>query len=209
MPRKSKDIKGKIVDFLRENGGKAVVNATKNAAKFDCTPPVIGYSLRQLIGAGIITTSSPTVRGSHKPVEFSLSDGFGEGESWRDLLKRRSGAGAGKTTAARTKLVGASQSAQTEGGGRDSSVILAFSRELLGVYAELEEAQNKIVGLQERITVLEKGKAELQEKLDIEMRERKKQAEELVAMDARMYAARSRSQEIKERIKTLEEAGLR
>ena len=151
MPKADKDIAGKIIDFLREKGGRAVFNQTKKAADFNCAQTVLGYSSRRLIEAGIVLTSRPIKRGSHKPVEFILSDEFKEGDSWREALKRKSSGDKAET-----------------GPGVPAEV--CHSEECLGarkvLLEELLKTLERLKVLQEENKVLRSTEARLQKRID-------------------------------------------
>lgn len=85
-PGSGKDIVAKIVTYLRNNGGTAVLNGQVLAVDFGCNPSNVLWDIRRLKGCGIITAIDPHGSG-HRNSRFSLATEFMEGEDWRDFLQ--------------------------------------------------------------------------------------------------------------------------
>ena len=85
-PGSGKDIVAKIITFLRNNDGTAVLNGQVLAVEFNCDSSNVLWDIRRLKGCGIITAIDPTGAG-HRNSRFTLTAEFREGDGWRDVLQ--------------------------------------------------------------------------------------------------------------------------
>lgn len=85
-PGSGKDIVAKIVTYLRNNNGTAVLNGQVLAAEFDCDSSNVLWDIRRLKGCRIITAIDPHGSG-HRNSRFSLAAEFMDGDKWRDVLQ--------------------------------------------------------------------------------------------------------------------------
>jgi hypothetical protein len=142
MPKAGKDIAGKIVDFLREKGGRAVIVQTKLARELDCNAASVSVAFHKLLDRGVvIETSGRSSKGRQMGTEIILPDEFKEGDNWRALMRRQSG----RAKTEETKSAVILQPAPV--GGHDGTCQQfrhAILQELVGVYKELETARKEL-----------------------------------------------------------------
>lgn len=206
MAGPGKKVAEQIVNFLRKNGGEADISGREDATEFGCHFSCVHRILKRLISVGVVKKLSSAVYGE-RPARYALNEGFKEGDSWRELLKRQSKTEKAEKVGA--KPIEIAQPIQAGGDGKNSSAaILELSRELLKVYAELENTQNEVIRLGEKVRQFEEDKKALQTELNAEMQTQKRQIEDIVELSRQLQEARIRKQAVQDRIQTLRAAGL-
>lgn len=200
MPKADKDITGKVVDFLRKNGGEAVIHSSRVKAKelFGCWDSSLTFALNKLLGADVIEYV-----GKKNGIfnVYKLGPEFLEGDSWREVLKRKSSGG--KAEAGPDIVVGSPEKSIPVGEHTDEGCLkyrVALSRELVEVYGRLEEAQSQITllkseidRLQDRVEVKERKIEELAGELEAETGARKREANDLAVLELQLRELRSKT----------------
>ena len=163
-----------IIDHLRANGGKAVINGTVLAKELGFSQPAISYALRTLIKKGLIATTGPTGSGIRNP-EFVLTE------------KGKSCVVPELPQAIRTRGV---QKSTSRVGNDDVALKLSISRELVQVYEKLNEAQQIALQLQSDKDRLEVKVKELEDELQLEKSDHYRDANDIPTLELQLRELR-------------------
>lgn len=167
MPGPGKDIIGKIVDFLRENGGEASIMAPETAERLDCRIGTLTYSLKRLKSLGIIDILSikqGELDRRTKIMNLALTTGLGEGDDWREKLKRKP---AGSKTEAGANdgapVIKSHPAKKPDGEGCNSEGCLRARKILL---EDLVKTYERLKGLQGENETLRSTETKLKSKIE-------------------------------------------
>jgi hypothetical protein len=164
----SKDIVGKIVDFLRQNEEGAEVGI-KTAAKFDCHPSIICRALGKLSVLGVVKRVGPGNPRKGHPARYVLDSRFAEGDSWRELFKRGRSRKESKAEPSGAIEPAAQPVAGEADGKCDSEECLnvkkALLGELVGIYEKLKTCQEENQTLRSSLMELQKESAKREQEL--------------------------------------------
>ncbi|MDO8495821.1 MAG: hypothetical protein Q7S32_04935 [bacterium] len=162
---KSKDITNKIVEHIRQNGGRTEFKMTELANKWGCAKKSISRTLLKFLSKSIIVVVDGTFfRGislNSGVFTFAMAEAFREGDTWRKAyytkpMGRPKGGKnrpkADKTPPVEAPLVVSGVELNTEEEIASRATIL---RELVAVYEKLQKEQQANIPLREEIAKLE------------------------------------------------------
>lgn len=169
----SKGVSGKIVDYLRDHQGKAVIDQTALAKHLGFIQNSVSYALYRLIAEGTVRALSPMGKG-YKNVEFQLIKEV-------DFDKREG----------EVRQSPAKKDHADDKGSLDLK--LSTSRELVNVYEELRKTQDLATKLQADKAKLSGRVGELEEELELEKRSNHHAITELSRLELQLRELRAES----------------
>ena len=164
-----------IIDHLRTNGGRAVINGTALAKELGFSQPAISYALRVLIKKELLATAGPTGQGIRNP-EFVLTD---KGKSC-----------VVPELAQKTCKTNGVLSSTSRISNEDITLKLSISRELVQVYEKLNEAQQLALQLGSDKDQLEVRVKELEDELQFERSHHSRDANDIAILELQLRELR-------------------
>ncbi len=194
MPTADKDITGKIIDFLRKEGGEAEIRLRLAAGEFKVHPGSVSHILHRLIEVGIIRVMERGRHGSRVPTRYRLDEQFKEGDGWREALRRKSSDGKAEAgPGINAESSGQPTPAKAHTDDECLQYRITLSRDLIEVYKRLEEAQGQIVRLQDEIEAKDKKIEDLTGEIEAEAVARKREVNELAALDLQLHELKGKT----------------
>jgi len=177
----------RVMDYLRNHNGRAVVKATALAGEWGCSQPAVSAALKGLINKGHIVAIGLTGKGIWNP-EFELT------EKGRSIVSEPTATGTPKVVSGTARDSRAVRPVRDD----DTALKLSMSRELVQVYERLKEAQNlnseleeKNRGLLSEKIALDARIKELEEELESERRSHHRDANEIATLELQLRELRS------------------
>lgn len=209
MSAAGKDVMGKIIDFLRERGGEADIGASpKILAGLDCTSSTLGYALKTLSASGVIKKVRDRVPPS-RIARHALNEPFEKGDSWREVLKRKSSDNEPEAGPSSTPQPSRRPSrVKVHDDKKCLEVRKALLQEVINAYQKLDAAQKMVIQLQKTNQSLRVEKEELQKKLEVEEQDSLKLVNDVAALETQARGLRIQTSRADNDIRRVDQSGI-